>query len=311
MALEIFRKQAKINPVYKKYINTLGVQPASIKRLEDIPFLPIGFFKSHEIKSGDFQPQLIFESSGTTQQTTSRHFLKSEKLYKESFLNGFRLFYGDIKNWCILGLLPGYLERQNSSLIYMVNTLIELSGHAQSGFFLRDQSKLFDVIQENERNAQPTLLVGVTYALLDFARQFPADWIHTTVMETGGMKGTRREITRVEVQDILKKAWNLSSVHSEYGMTELLSQSYAQGTKFQSPPWMKIGIREHNDPFSISFSSKEKSQNGIINVIDLANLYSCCFIATDDVGRLYNDGSFEVLGRRDTSDVRGCSLLTI
>lgn len=310
VALAIFQAQVSENETYKAYLQALQVDPNEIEHINDIPFLPISLFKSHQVTTGNFKPQIIFESSGTTQINTSKHLVKSTALYEKSFVKTFEWCYGNIKDWCIVGLLPGYLERKNSSLVYMVQQLIQLSEHDRSGFFLYDHERLIEIIRENERRRQPTLLIGVTYALIDFANKYKGEWAYTTVMETGGMKGTRKEITRSEVHEILKNAWAISSVHSEYGMTELLSQAYSKGIYFQSPPWLKIGVREYNDPFSVTFSTPQ-TKSGIINVIDLANLYSCCFIATDDVGKLYPDGSFEVMGRRDESDVRGCSLLTV
>ena len=311
MALTLFQLQYSLNPVYQKYVDSLRLLPENISEIYQIPFLPISFFKTHTITSTPFTPEIIFESSGTTQQNTSRHLIKKISDYRDSFLKGFHLFYGDIKDWCIIGLLPGYLERGNSSLVFMVNDLIEKSGHPNSGFYLHNQEELFNTLQKNELSSQPTLLIGVTYALLDFAEKYPIQLKHTTIMETGGMKGRRKEITRDEVHQFLENNLGVKNVHSEYGMTELLSQGYSSWDGiFYNPPWMKICLREYNDPFAITFQTNKKSINGLINVIDLANLYSCCFIATDDVGKLYADGSFEVLGRRDASDLRGCSLLT-
>lgn len=285
----------------------------TIDSIEKIPFLPISFFKTHEVVTGTFQPEIIFESSGTTGENTSRHFLKSIDLYKKSFTKGFNLFYGDISKWCILGLLPGYLERENSSLILMVDDLIKKSNNPNSGFYLRDHEKLYQALAHNEIIGQPTLLIGVTYALLDFAEKYSMKLENTVIMETGGMKGKREEITREEVHQILRDKLGLNKIHSEYGMTELLSQAYSKGDGiFQTPRWMKVLTREYNDPFAINaFATNKRSSNGLINIIDLANLYSCCFIATDDVGRVYKNNRFEVLGRRDISDLRGCSLLTI
>jgi hypothetical protein len=230
--------------------------------------------------------------------------------YRESFLKGFADFYGPPTEWCIIGLLPSYLERKNSSLVLMVNDLIAASGHEESGFYLYEHQKLAEVLTRNEKNQQKTLLIGVTFALLDFAEHFKKPLQHTIVMETGGMKGRRKEITREEVHAILKKAWRLSSVHSEYGMTELLSQAYSSGEGlFACPPWMRVIIRDEDDPLTIRTPQFSKPASGLINVIDLANIDSCSFIATDDIGKLYGDNSFEVLGRMDSSDVRGCSLM--
>ncbi len=313
MALEIFFIQSANNEVYKKYIQALGIEPGTVASIENIPFLPISFFKTHEMVTGTFQPEIIFESSGTTGENTSRHLVKSIDLYKKSFTKAFNLFYGDIYKWCILGLLPGYLERENSSLIVMVDDLIKKSNHPNSGFYLHDHEKLYQALVHNEITGKPTLLIGVTYALLDFAEKYSMKLQNTFIMETGGMKGKRKEMTREEVHEILRNKFGLNKIHSEYGMTELLSQAYSKGDGiFETPPWMKVLTREYNDPFAInSFSKNNRFSNGLINIIDLANLYSCCFIATDDVGRVYKNNRFEVLGRRDVSDLRGCSLLTI
>lgn len=265
------------------------------------------------VSTTHFEPEIIFESSGTTGDTTSRHYIKKTSVYRESFTRAFRLFYGSPQQWCIMGLLPGYLERENSSLVYMVNDLIKISGSSCSGFYLHDHKKLYKTIVHNEITEQPTLLIGVTYALLDFAEKYSMDLNHTWLMETGGMKGKREELTREEVHKILKERLNVKTVHSEYGMTEILSQAYSrENGLFHCPPWMKILVREHNDPFSITENTgSTQSVTGLLNIIDLANIYSCCFIATDDVGRLFKNETFEVLGRQDTSDIRGCSLLTV
>lgn len=304
--------QYQNNEIYKKFVDFLGVIPAQIKSIEEIPFLPISFFKTHKVITTTFNPEIIFESSGTTGENTSHHFVKSLSLYNKSFTKTFNLFYGDPKQWCILGLLPGYLERGNSSLVAMVNDLITKSENPFSGFYLNDHDKLYQALVHNEITEQPTLLIGVTFSLLGFAEKYSLKLKHTTVMETGGMKGRREEITREEVHLFLQKKLGVTSVHSEYGMTELLSQAYSKGKGlFNCPPWMKVLIREYNDPFTIISKPKtEKPVNGLINIIDLANLYSCCFIATDDIGKLYKYNYFEVLGRRDVSDLRGCSLLT-
>lgn len=313
MALEIFFFQSRNNEVYKKYINSIRIVPEKINSIEKIPFLPISFFKTHQVCTTTFEPEIIFESSGTSGENTSRHFVKSIAHYQKTFTKTFNLFYGNPANWCILGLLPGYLERENSSLVSMVNGLIKNSANAYSGFYLYDHEKLYQALVHNEIIQQPTLLIGVTYALLDFAEKYSMKLQNTFIIETGGMKGKREEITREEVHQILKNKFGLKTIHSEYGMTELLSQAYSKGNgSFQTPPWMKILLREYNDPFAIITSAKSaKAANGLINIIDLANLYSCSFIATDDVGRIYRNNNFEVLGRRDLSDLRGCSLLTL
>jgi phenylacetate-coenzyme A ligase PaaK-like adenylate-forming protein len=310
--LEIFSFQYQNNELYQTYVNSIGVNPASVDHIEKIPYLPISFFKTHKVTTTDFEPEIIFESSGTTSANTSRHYIKSASLYKKSFLKAFNLFYGNPLEWCILALLPGYLERENSSLVYMVNDLIKLSNNEGSGFYLHNHDKLYQALVRDEIVEKPTLLIGVTYALLDFAEKHSMKLQSSYIMETGGMKGKREEITREEVHEQLQQKMGLSAIHSEYGMTELLSQAYSKGNgRFHCPPWMKVLLREYNDPFAISTSGQStKPVNGLINIIDLANLYSCSFIATDDVGKLYKDNSFEVMGRRDMSDLRGCSLLT-
>jgi len=331
LALEIFQFQFAANPVYRSYINAIGIRPAEIDKVEKIPFLPISFFKTDRVKTGEFNEQIIFESSGTTQTVNSRHYVKDLSIYNESFKRSFENMYGSINEWCIIGLLPSYLERNNSSLVYMADDLIKKSGHSQSGFYLYDLEKLNETLLELERAKQRTLLLGVTYALLDFAERFPLPLDYTVIMETGGMKGRREELTRMEVHDRLKKAFNKNEIHSEYGMTEMLSQAYAKKEgRFYCPQWMKVMIRDEEDPLSVRSSefgvrsaesgvgSKELTTHyspltlaGAVNIIDLANVHSCSFIATDDVGRLYPDNSFEVLGRMDNSDLRGCSLLTV
>lgn len=312
MALELFRLQYENNEIYKTYVDTIGIVPGEVNSIEKIPYLPIQFFKNKTVVTTTFEPELTFESSGTTDVNTSRHYIKKATVYRESFTRAFRLFYGNPQQWCIMGLLPGYLDRQNSSLVYMVNELIKLSGSNFSGFYLRDYGKLYKTIVRNEITEQPTLLIGVTYALLDFAEKYSMNLNHTWLMETGGMKGRRGELTREEVHTILKERLNVNVVQSEYGMTEILSQAYSKKKGiFHCPPWMKVLVREHNDPFSVTANTDAtKPVTGLLNIIDLANIYSCCFIATDDVGRLFKNETFEVLGRQDQSDIRGCSLLT-
>jgi hypothetical protein len=255
---------------------------------------------------GSFQPELIFESSGTTQAVNSRHYVKYAKIYEESFVKGFQQFYGNIDEYCIVGLLPNYLEKGNSSLIKMTDGLIKLSNHAESGFYLYDFDRLHSLLQTLERRRQKTLLLGVTFALLDFAEQFPMRLQHTIVMDTGGMKGRKKEMTRNETHEFLQKNLGVKTIHSEYGMTELLSQAYSQSEgKYRCPPWMKVLVRDENDPLLV----KQKGK-GLLNMIDLANIYSCSFIATDDVGSV-GEHDFEVWGRRDNSDLRGCNLLVV
>ncbi|HEY4876295.1 MAG TPA: acyl transferase [Puia sp.] len=305
--LEIFRNQSENNPVYKKYIEELKVDKLKINSLSKIPFLPVNFFKTQTIKTTNFEENIFFVSSGTTETINSRHFVKDISLYKKSFTEGFKRFYGEPEQWCIIGLLPSYLERKNSSLIFMVDELIKMSGHPKSNFYLHDFEKLSEELKLLENVKQKTLLIGVTYALLDLAEKYPLQLINTIVMETGGMKGQRKEITRKEVHDFLKKQFSLSSIHSEYGMTELLSQAYSKNNGvFECPPWMKVLVRNEDDPFDISFTG-----SGIVNIIDLANIYSCSFIATDDAGKVFENGNFEISGRTDGSDLRGCNLLVV
>ncbi|WP_430898609.1 acyl transferase [Paraflavitalea sp. sgz302555] len=307
MALEVFEFQYQNNLLYRTYVDTLYTHKPSLKLAKDIPFLPIQFFKSHSIVSGSFEPELCFESSGTTGANTSRHFVKKAALYETSFFTCFEQFYGSVENWCVIGLLPSYLERKASSLVYMVEAMIKKSKHPKSGFYLYEHEKLAQVLSDLEAKGQPVLLFGVTFGLLDFAEKYQLPLKHTVIMETGGMKGRRTEMTRTQVHEELVAAFQTNAIHSEYGMTELLSQGYSKGDGvFHAAPWMRIAVREEEDPLSVKMNEKA---SGVINVIDLANLYSCSFIATDDAGRIHPDGSFEVLGRIDHSDVRGCSLM--
>jgi phenylacetate-coenzyme A ligase PaaK-like adenylate-forming protein len=285
--------------VYREYCDAIHVKTEQVTRLLHIPFLPIQFFKTKRVTCGAFEPGIIFESSGTTGSVISKHLVKDISLYEKSFLKTFDLFYGKPADHCIIGLLPSYLERKHSSLVFMVNELVKQSNHIESGFYLDDLERLQQVLVKLENNRQPVLLIGVSYALLDFADKFPMKMQYTTVMETGGMKGRRKELTREEIHSRLKQQFGITAVHSEYGMTELLSQAYSsQSGIFHCPPWMKIMLRSEDDPFEIftSGSLTRKFAGGAANIIDLANLYSCSFIATDDLGKLYNDGSFEILG---------------
>jgi Acyl-protein synthetase, LuxE len=314
LALEVFAFQYRHNAVYRAYTDALGVRPAHVRALSHIPFLPIRFFKSHPVKTTDFEPEAVFESSGTTGSINSRHYVKDLSLYEESFLKTFSLFYGDITNYTIFALLPSYLERTGSSLVYMVDRLIRLSKKGDSRFYLADAEKMMETIamrekqlRTNENEGQKNLLIGVTYALLDIMPAKNRHWQHTLVMETGGMKGRKKEMVRPEVHELLCRSFGVSAIHAEYGMTELLSQAYSRGNGiFNSPPWMKVLLRDEEDPLQL-----KETGGGLINIIDLANIYSCAFIATDDVGRLHANGSFEVLGRMDGSDVRGCSLMVV
>lgn len=311
-ALDLFRHQCRDNPVYGRFAGLLGREAAAVERLTDIPFLPIGLFKTERVVTGAFTPEAEFRSSGTTAGGGSRHFIKRLSDYRESFSEAFRLGYGDPAAWCILALLPSYLERSGSSLVFMTEELLRMSGHPSGGFFLHDHERLHLRLQQMEGQGQQTLLLGVTYALLDFAETHAMQLRHTVVMETGGMKGRRREVTREEVHEILRGRLGLGQVHSEYGMTELLSQAYARRDgRFRAPPWMRVLVRAEDDPLSVTGPVPGRVVTGPINVIDLANRYSCAFIATDDLGRLHPDGTFEVVGRIDNSDIRGCSLLGV
>lgn len=310
VTLEVFNFQYQNNVVLRQYCEILKINSAEVTSLEKIPYLPIQLFKTHQIKSTDFKEQQIFESSGTTGSINSKHYIKSTEIYEESFLKSFEIFYGDISQYCILGLLPSYLERGNSSLVYMVNKLIRLSRKSESGFYLNEFESLNLMLQKNEASGQKTLLIGVTYALLDFFEAYPMQLTHTIVMETGGMKGRKKEMSRAEVHKTLKKCCGLENIHSEYGMTELLSQAYSDGNGiFKSPPWMKILTRDPEDPFDIS--NLDSNSEGAANIIDLANIFSCSFIQTDDLARTHSDSSFEILGRLENCDLRGCGLMII
>lgn len=307
IALSVYDFQYHNNSLYREYCQALGKSPGNVKNLLSIPFLPISFFKSHEVKAGNFVPELVFESSGTGMMKTSRHLVKSAILYENSFIRAFESYFGKTGDYCILGLLPSYLERTGSSLVYMVDHLVKKSGHPNSGFYLHDHLKLSDTLSMLEEKKQPTILFGVSYALLDFGSSFPMKLESTKIVETGGMKGRRKEISKQELYDQLREAFQLNEIYSEYGMTELLSQAYAKNGQYSTPPWMKVILREETDPLSVV---SKTGRTGVINVIDLANIYSCSFIATEDAGRLLQD-SFEVLGRIDHSDTRGCSLMLI
>jgi len=304
--LALFRFQAAHVPVYNEFLNYLSVDPQNINRMEQIPFLPIELFKHHKIITGGSREELVFTSSGTTGDRKSRHFVADVKLYEKSFLSAFKIFYGEPSDYCILALLPSYMEQKNSSLVYMMDSLIKNSGHPDSGFYLHNRDALMKKILDLKNHRQKTLLLGVSFALVELAEKYEEDLSPVIIMETGGMKGRRKEMIREELHHLICHAFNLQKVHSEYGMTELLSQAYSKGDgNFYAPPWMKILIRDSHDPFT--FLSPGKT--GAINVIDLANFHSCSFIATSDLGKLNSDGSFEVLGRMDNSDIRGCNLL--
>ena len=308
LVLKTFKQQAIVNNVYAEYLKYLNVNPDLIYEINQIPFLPIQFFKSHQILSGKDKIQQIFLSSGTTGTSQSKHFVTDLKIYEESYLQGFNYFYGDIEQYTILALLPNYLERQGSSLIYMVEDLIKKSKSPESGFFLHDLNELSNVLIKLEGEKKKVILIGVSYALLDLVelRQFKLN--NTIVMETGGMKGRRKELIRKELHEILCRGFGLRKIHSEYGMTELLSQAYSLGEGvFQTPPWMKVIIRDTEDALTILPNNKV----GGLNIIDLANINSCSFIATQDLGKTYSDNKFEILGRFDNSDIRGCNLMVV
>lgn len=294
----IFNWQAAHNPVYKQWV--------ALNKSSAIPFLPISFFKTQDVFIGE-KPVNLFESSGTTQDVKSHHWVQDLSLYEASFLKGFELFYGKPSHYCIIGLLPSYLERKHSSLVYMVDKLIKASGHAQSGFYLDDFVKLNEVLHDLENQKQKVWFIGVSFALTDFAIAYPQQLNSTIVLETGGMKGRKEELTRNELHQLLREHLGTSTIHSEYGMTELLSQAYAikEGV-FKCPPWMKVMVAEEEDPTAI-----KEIGRGVLHIIDLANIYSCSFIATEDIGEVFEDGSFTVLGRLDASARRGCSLLVV
>ena len=308
IAWEVYQFQFYNNPLYQDYCKATGKTPELVKSIAEIAFLPISFFKTHRIETTAFDADRVFKSSGSTGITTSHHYVKDVRIYERSFFEGFKKFYGDVRDYCILGLLPSYLERGNSSLVYMVDHLIRASGHRESGFYLYDFEKLDQTLKNLEASRQKTILIGVTYALLDFGMHYPQHLFHTTIMETGGMKGRGKEMTRAELYERLRSSFGVSTIHSEYGMTELLSQAYGIDGQFQSPPWMKILLRDETDPFFIY--DRTKTSTGAINIIDLANIYSCSFIATEDIGKGAAAG-FQVLGRLDNSDIRGCSQMVL
>jgi len=305
-ALQVFQYQAQYCAVYNQFIGGLNIDANTITQLSQIPFLPIEFFKNHEVLSSTDVAEVTFTSSGTTGMITSSHLVTEVSWYQQSFRRAFELFYGDIKQYCILALLPAYLERAGSSLVYMADDLIKLSGHPDSGFYLYNHHDLHQQLLKQQKAGTPTLLIGVTFALLDFVEKRPINYPELIVMETGGMKGRRKEMIREELHDILCKGFGVDAIHSEYGMTELLSQAYSKGQGiFNCPPWMRIQTRDTNDPIS----SIGDGKTGGVNIIDLANINSCSFLATQDLGKVYPDHSFEILGRFDFSDIRGCNLL--
>jgi len=305
-ALEIFRFQYRNNSIYREFTDRLVVKINEIKHYLQISFLPIEFFKNQKVIKRNSKPSLVFLSSGTTGSIKSKHYIVDVKVYEDSFRRCFEIFYGNISDYCILALLPSYLERKNSSLVYMIKDLIKKSTNPDSGFYLNNYDELIDKLNWLKNSGKKVILFGVTFALLDIAEKYSLDFPDLIVIETGGMKGRKKEIIRQELHEILCRGFGVKTIHSEYGMTELLSQAYSKGDGiFKTPPWMKILIRDINDPLTIISNYK----TGGINVIDLANYNSCSFIATQDLGKLFKDGSFEVLGRFDTSDIRGCSLM--
>ena len=308
LALRIFNYQFENNSVYRSFCDLLYKHPSDVKSIEEIPFLPIQFFKSHQVISSTESPKITFSSSGTTGSITSKHIVTDLELYERSFRKAFELFYGDISSYTVLALLPSYLEREGSSLIYMVNDLIQKSNNPESGFYLNNLADLSEKLTALDASGQKVLLIGVSFALLDLVESEKFNLQNTVIMETGGMKGRRKEVTRKELHQTLTEGFGVDLIHSEYGMTELLSQGYSKGNGiFETPPWMKILIRDTEDPFTILGCDK----TGGLNVIDLANINSCSFIATQDLGKVYPDHSFEVLGRFDHSDIRGCNLMVL
>jgi hypothetical protein len=306
-AIELFHKQKDACEIYNQYLRLIRRYDKEVQHWSEIPFLPIEFFKSHRVTTGRFEEQAIFTSSGTTGQITSKHYVQDLITYEVAFLKGFERFYGKPEEWTVLALLPSYLERSGSSLVYMTDQLIKRSHSEQSGFFLHNHQDLFEVLERMKDSKQKILLIGVTFALLDFAEQFNVRLPDLVVMETGGMKGKREEMTRDEVHTALKKCFEVNAIHSEYGMTELLSQAYSKGNGlFECPPWMRVAAREVTDPFNVTVSG-----SGALNVIDLANEDSCAFIATQDLCKIQPDGRFEVLGRYDHAEVRGCNLMVV
>lgn len=308
VALTVFKHQFKNNKVYRSFCDLLYVHTSDVNEIKDIPFLPIQFFKSHKILSSLDEIQETFTSSGTTGSMTSKHFVTDISFYQKSYLKGFHHFYGDIKEYTVLALLPNYLERKGSSLVYMVNDLINKSQQSESGFYLNNLKELSETLIKLNQLEKKVLLIGVSFALLDLIEQQQFNLKNTIIMETGGMKGRRKELIRDELHSILKNGFGVSEIHSEYGMTELLSQAYSKGKGvFDCPPWMKILTRDTEDALTI----QEPTKTGGINVIDLANYNSCSFIATQDLGKIQQNGTFEIIGRFDNSDIRGCNLMVL
>lgn len=306
IALSLFRFQAEHNPLYRQWLEYLSISARDVKAIYEIPFLPISFFKGHTVKTGNWAPEGVFRSSGTTGSSTSTHYIRSFEFYRNHSLRNFHHFFGSPKQYHLLGLLPSYLERNDSSLVSMIDYFIQQTDSNYSGFYLKDIDRLLLDLESLRGDERPVILWGVSFALLDIAEKYDIDLSHCLIFETGGMKGTRQEIIREELHGSLCRGLNVKSIYSEYGMTELFSQAYTKGDKlFYLPPWMRVLGRDISDPRAIA----SWGESCALNVIDLANWHSIAFIETEDIGRVYQDGSFEVLGRLDNSDVRGCNLL--
>ncbi|CAL2102268.1 Acyl-protein synthetase LuxE [Tenacibaculum sp. 190130A14a] len=308
ISLEIFNHQFKYNRVYRSFCDLLYIHPSDVKSIQEIPFLPIQFFKTKEVIASKDDIQEVFSSSGTTGSITSKHYVTDLHWYEQSYLKGFEHFYGNIEDYVVLALLPNYLERKGSSLVYMVDDLIKKSKHEESGFYLSNIDELANKLKVLDTQHQKVLLIGVSFALLDLIEKYKFNLQNTIVMETGGMKGRRKELIREELHSLLCQGFGVQQIHSEYGMTELLSQGYSKGNGiFNCPPWMRILTRDTEDPLTI----KSNGTSGGINVIDLANYNSCSFIATQDLGKVHSNSSFEIIGRFDNSDIRGCNLMVL
>ena len=314
-AVELFRFQYENNEVYRTFCDGIHTPVEEVSTIDKIPFLPISFFKTHQIKTTSFIEEKIFTSSGTTGMDFSQHFIKDLALYQQAFIASFNHFYGDFSSFTFLALLPNYLERNNSSLIYMMDHFIAHSSHSDSGYYLYNHDDLYKKLIDLKAKGQKTILFGVTYALLDFIEKYQLDFPELIVFETGGMKGRRKELVKEELHQILQKGFGVKTIHSEYGMCELLSQAYSAGKNlFYTPPWIKMVIRDEKEPIPIEKTQKAPlapPKTGVINIIDFANIYSCSFIATEDLGRVHEDGSIEILGRLDSAQIRGCNLLVI
>ena len=307
LSLQAFYFQYMNNPVYHEYCDLLGIDVGAVNYIADIPFMPVEFFKTHKLLCDGRDCEVVFTSSSTTGAVPSSHYVADADLYRKAFTAGFRQFYGEPSEFCILGLVPAYLERSGSSLVYMVDELVKMSGDSRSGFFLHNHEDLYCTISALEAESRTYILIGVSFALLDFAEKYRLEMKNGIVMETGGMKGRRKEMVRSELHSILKDAFGVPSIHSEYGMTELLSQAYSDGDGiYKCSSTMKVLVREPNDPLTIHASG-----SGAINVIDLANIFSCSFLQTSDLGQVYDDGTFSVSGRFDSADVRGCNLMVL